>query len=655
MNWHRVLLVSGIAAVTLGILALVAPEAITADINQAAVTLVGVLALLQVVRVAYARSQRDTQQAQTGTPERRQSVSPPGETLDDAFGYFRVKPHTHYRFGVRDGLADAAVSVLTRYTDCTEKTAREHVENGTWTDDPLVGRFLAGDGDVRTYTPTSFRALLRRNSPTDQVVSRCVDAIAAVAENGHQHSGERSREELETDTAENRDNDTAENRDEHRNPDEYEREERGGEGLHARRQTGRWDGISVVALLAVGVGVLVEQPGVLLVGVVGIVYAAYTRANPPSERPLSVERAVSDERPDPGDSVEVTVTVTNESGRVLPDIRLVDGVPGPLSVTNGSPRLGTALRPGERAEFSYTVQARRGVHEFTPLLALVRTLPGTVEDEWSIATPSPSALTCVPRLDPLPVSLALRQTTTQYAGVEETASAGDGAEFYATRLYQPGDSMSRIDWNRQARTGEFSTLLFREERLLRVVLVIDAGTFVAPEPNTEHTLDRSVDAAGQLYATLQSAGHSVGVATLQSAACWLPPGTGATHREKTRELLARHPVLQSTPYEPDESPVRAKRILRSRLSPETQLLVFSPLCRPSVVRTIRQFEAAGYPVTVVSPDPTAANTPSQRLARIGRRVHVTDIRRDGIPVIDWGWDESLPGAVARFSSTGVSP
>lgn len=644
MNWHRVLLASGIAAVVLGVLALVAPGLITADVNRATLTLVGVLALVQASRVAYNRVRGDFQQAQTGTPERKRSVSPPGETLDDALGYFRVKPHTHYRFGVREGLANGAVAVLTRYTDCSEETAREHVEDGTWTDDQLAGRFLAGDGDARTHTVTSFRTLLRRNSSRDQAVSRCVDAIAAVAEEDGQHGGGGSSKVSEGSAAESGDGSS----------NEYVRREIAGEGLRARRQTGHWDGISVVALLAVGVGVLVEQPGVLLVGVVGIVYAAYARTNLPSNRPLSVERTLSEDRPDPGDSVEVTVTVTNESGRTLPDVRLVDGVPEALSVTDGSPRLGTALRPKEHTEFTYTVTARRGVHEFAPLLALVRTLPGTVEDEWSIATESASSLTCVPRLSPLPVSVSLRQTSTRYAGVEETASAGDGAEFYATRLYQPGDSMSRIDWNRRAKTGEFSTLLFREERLLRVVLLVDVAASVAPESESEHALDRSVDAAGQLYATLQDAGHTVGVGTLQSAACWLSPGTGAVHRERARDLLATHPVLQSTPSDPQESPVRAKRILRSRLSPESQLIVLSPLCRPSVVRTIRQFEAAGYPVTVVSPDPTAANTPSQRLAGIGRRVHLTDIRADGIPVVDWGWNESLAGALARFSTSEVS-
>ena len=644
MNWHRLLLIAGIGTLALGVLALVAPGAVVLGGGQPVLSLVGVLALLQAFRVAQARRRTDPQQASTAEPERTLSVPTPGQTLDDALGQFRGKPHAYYRHSAREGLRGAALTVLTRYANLSESEASERLEQGTWTDDRYAAAFLDGGDGYQLPLPDQIRTVLGRESPTRRGIRRSIDAIATVASvphetNGEAPSGTERRDRSQTGID---DSDGKPGARTHGRPSERT--------LPVRRQTEYWTGISAVALLGVGVGVLAEQSGILLVGVVGIFFAAYTRSAEVTGAGLSLERSVSETRPEPDEPVEVTVTVTNDGPQTLPDVRLVDGVPGALSVTDGSPRLGTVLRPGDSTEFSYTVTARRGVHEFGPMHAIVRNRPGTVEYERAVATETPTTLTCVPTPSSLPVSVPLRDASTPYTGIKETATAGDGTEFYATRLYQPGDSMSRIDWNRQAKTGEFATLLFREERRTSVVFVFDTTAYLAPEPHAEHALDRSVAAAGQLFETIQGAGHFAGIATLGRSDCWLSPGTGTVHRTRARELLATHPALQSVPSEHSESPIRARRVLRSRLPADSQVFVFSPLGQPSVVRAIRRLEAADYPVTVVSPDPTAGKTPSQRLARVARRVHITDLRTDGIPVLDWAWDEPLETALARFAA-----
>jgi hypothetical protein len=62
---------------------------------------------------------------------------------------------------------------------------------------------------------------------------------------------------------------------------------------------------------------------------------------------------------------------------------------------------------------------------------------------------------------------------------------------------------------------------------------------------------------------------------------------------------------------------------------------------------VREFEAYGHPTTVVSPDPTAAATPHQRLMRARRRLLMTDIRQTGVPVVDWTPAESIEKAFKR--------
>lgn len=638
MNRQRLLLLAGVGLAGLGLLALVAPGVLGLDLGETVLTLVALLALVQTLRVVRARRRTEFREATTADPELVRPVEPPGSQFQEALGQFRRRPHTYYRESRRTALKSAAIAVLTRYDNRSEADARRRLEEGTWTDDPYASAFLNGERDLALPTTVRLRAALSGSSLYERCVGRSVDAIASVAGVSAVDDGERTRA----------DGHHSVNGVTH---DTRPRRETSEDGLLSRRETGRWHGISVVALGSVGVGVLLEQPGVLLVGVVGLWYAAYARVHDVSGGGLSVERSLDGEEPSPGEPVDVTVTVRNDGERLLPDVRLVDGVPGALSVVAGSPRLGTALRPGEAAEFTYTVEARRGVHEFDPLVALVRNVPGAAEYERTVTPERPTAITCVPQLEPLSVSMPLRAANTRYAGTEATASGGDGTEFYATRLYQPGDEKSRIDWNRKAKTGELSTLLFREERMTTVVLVVDVdGTaYAAPEPHAGHAVDRSVEAAGQVFATLEGEGHLVGVAALGRADCWLAPGTGTTHRARVQDLLATHPALASVPPEGRENPIRARRLLRGRLPAGAQLVVFSPLGRPSVVRAIRGFEAAGYPVTVVSPDATADGTPGQRLARVGRRVHVTDLRGDGIPVVDWSWDDPLAMALAAFS------
>jgi len=130
------------------------------------------------------------------------------------------------------------------------------------------------------------------------------------------------------------------------------------------RRTERWRGVSALALVAGAAGVLANQPALVVAGTVGIAFAALARAAGPPEIEVALERTVSDADPDPDDSVTVTVDVTNTGESILPDLRLIDGVPPALDVASGSPRFGTALRPGESATLSYDVTATRGNHAF---------------------------------------------------------------------------------------------------------------------------------------------------------------------------------------------------------------------------------------------------------------------------------------------------
>ncbi|WP_135364263.1 DUF58 domain-containing protein [Halosimplex halophilum] len=430
--------------------------------------------------------------------------------------------------------------------------------------------------------------------------------------------------------------------------------------------TGRWTGIGALALGACGAGVLAGAPGPVLAGVVGAVLAVAARSAEPvrltdpetGDPVVSVRRELDSERPDPGDEVTVTVAVANEGDGLLTDLRVVDGVPPDLEVVDGSPRHSAVLRPGGSTGFAYTVVATRGEHDWQPARVAAADPTGSVERE----TPVPAATTLRCALPAVDTAAApLQDLTAPAAGHHETATGGPGLAFHATREYRPGDPLARVDWNRRAKTGELGTVEFRERRAATVLVVVDArrAAYRAPAPGAVHAVERSVAAANRLFAALLDDGDRVGLAAFAGGPeAWLAPGTGPDHRARGREFLTTEPALAPTPpergtFEGFQADRRAElrreavAALRRRLPAASQVVFCSPCCDDYSATVARRLDTRGHPVTVLAPDPTTDDGPGETVARLERADRLTDLRRAGIPVVDWSRDERIAAAVAR--------
>ena len=414
------------------------------------------------------------------------------------------------------------------------------------------------------------------------------------------------------------------------------------------RNTNRWRGVSAVALLAGAFGILASRPLVLLTGVIGVAFAAYARTAGTPDVDLDVTRSVSDDEPLPGDDVRVRLAVENVGDSTLPDLRVVDGVPDALPVVSGVARLGTALRPGKTAHLSYVVEAERGDHEFDPVTVIARDFSGAVEVETEVEVET--TLRSVPKLGTT-VDVPLRAQTTQYTGRVTTDVGGSGVEFHATREYRPGDPLSRVDWNRLARTGELTTIQFREERAASVVVLVDTreNAYLARDDDERNAVQYGVDAAGKVVTKLLDAGDRVGLASLGPEDCWLAPGAGHQHQARARDLLATHPAFAPFPSEQRFYPTTRLKQLRKRLPAAAQVVFVTPLCDDYGPEVARRLDAEGHLVTVVSPDPTATATAGQRFARTQRAHRVSKLRQSGLRVVDWDTDESLGVALARMA------
>lgn len=415
------------------------------------------------------------------------------------------------------------------------------------------------------------------------------------------------------------------------------------------RRTRRWRGIVAVALSAAALGVLFKRPYVLLLSVVGIAFAAYPQVPSPPQLALDLERSLVDDNPAHGDEVEVTVRLHNRGERTLADIRVVDGVPPMLAVSAGSPRHAATLRPGAVTSFSYTVTAKHGTHSFEPATVIARDMAGATEVETTVA--SETTIDCVDDVPDVP----LRRQTTALVGQLVTEESGTGVEFHQTREYHPGDSLARIDWRRYAKTGQLTTVEFREEGGASVVLCVDARepAYLRPGENDPHAVAHARAAAEQLLVALGETTDSVGIATLSDRdQCWLGTGTGQDHVHRARRLLSTHPALSTYPPErtgPDRWNEQLTA-LRRRLAAETQVYLLTPLPDEFAVDGAITLEAEGHAVTVLSPDVTGEDTVGARLFATERQNRIHSLRESGVHVVDWNPADPLGSVLARSSN-----
>ncbi|MCU4971622.1 DUF58 domain-containing protein [Halobacteria archaeon AArc-m2/3/4] len=661
MNTRHLAIAIGILAFTLAIAVL--GNVLTLGVGSWAIILVGVLTLLVALNTLTRRhGVRD--HGTTPDPEHRYRVPAPGAELTDAVDQFRSRRNDLFvpSNRIHAGLREAAIAALTRFQGLTPAAANERVEDGSWTDDPYAAAFLSPSVDPperslrervtdRFVRDVSFRDSVRRTG-------------AAVAAIGYTGLGDGAPDRSESRIATYERDDTEEDEPVPRTT------QTPVDGVVERssRRTGHWFGVGVVALIAISIGTFTESAAVVMAGAVGIAYAGFGHAMEAPTPDISIERTLSEETPEPGDEIGVEVTITNESSRPLPDLRFVDGVPPGLAVSEGTARLGTALRPGESVTLEYTVAARRGRHVFDPALVFTRDLSRSSEKEFLVG--SPTSITCEPVLRPITTSVPLRATAATFSGRLTTPEGGSGTQFHSVREYRKNDPLNRIDWNRHARTGELATLEFHEERAARVLVLVDArkANYLAPEPDAAHAVDRSVAAAGRIAATLLEDGDTVGLAAIGPLdkreedgddgpveQCWLGPSSGHHHRAQFQNLLATHPQFSTlAPPKSRRWTPQLEQIYR-RLSSDTQIILLTPLCDRVSSDIVQWLDARGYAVTVVSPDPTTDRTTGNQLARVARRIRRFDLQRTGVPVVDWPADQSIDEAFARINAgSGVS-
>ncbi|MFC8969543.1 DUF58 domain-containing protein [Streptomyces sp. NPDC057094] len=211
-----------------------------------------------------------------------------------------------------------------------------------------------------------------------------------------------------------------------------------------------------------------------------------------------------------GDTADVTLTVTNPSGRPL-RAHLRDAWP-PSSWESGtevaSSRHHLSMPAGERRRVTTRLRpTRRGdrqadrvtIRSYGPLGLFARQGNHTVP--WSVRVLPPFT-----SRKHLPSKLArLRELD----GRTSVLTRGEGTEFDSLREYVPGDDTRSIDWRATARRTTVAVRTWRPERDRHILLVLDTGRTSAGRVGDAPRLDASMDAALLLAALASRAGDRV--------------------------------------------------------------------------------------------------------------------------------------------------
>jgi uncharacterized protein (DUF58 family) len=134
------------------------------------------------------------------------------------------------------------------------------------------------------------------------------------------------------------------------------------------------------------------------------------------------------------------------------------------------------------------------------------------------------------------------------AGQWNSAFRGSGIEFEEVRPYQFGDDVRAIDWNVTARTGRPFIKLFREEREMAVMLLVDQSASQGMGSHWQTKREQVTELAATLAFSAIKSNDRVGLTLFTDGVeKFVPPRKGTRHVLRIiRELLYCEPMGQGT-------------------------------------------------------------------------------------------------------------
>ncbi|MGA7143830.1 MAG: DUF58 domain-containing protein [Desulfobacterales bacterium] len=123
-----------------------------------------------------------------------------------------------------------------------------------------------------------------------------------------------------------------------------------------------------------------------------------------------------------------------------------------------------------------------------------------------------------------------RQVNTLMAGQYKSVFRGSGIEFEEVRDYTPGDEIKNIDWKVSARMGRPFIKLYREERELVVMLLVDMSASGGFGTGDSLKTEKAVEVAAVLAFNAIRNNDKVGaILFTDTVEKYIPPKKGSSH------------------------------------------------------------------------------------------------------------------------------
>ncbi len=134
------------------------------------------------------------------------------------------------------------------------------------------------------------------------------------------------------------------------------------------------------------------------------------------------------------------------------------------------------------------------------------------------------------------------------AGEYESAFRGRGMEFEEVREYQPGDDVRDIDWNVTARMGHPYVKVYREERELTIMLMVDVSNSGQCGSTTRLKNEVAAEIAALLAFAAIKSNDKVGLIIFSDRVeKFIPPKKGRAHVWRViREVIQHRPQSKKT-------------------------------------------------------------------------------------------------------------
>lgn len=135
-----------------------------------------------------------------------------------------------------------------------------------------------------------------------------------------------------------------------------------------------------------------------------------------------------------------------------------------------------------------------------------------------------------------------------FAGSYESAFKGRGMQFEEVRPYLPGDDVRTIDWNVTARTGLPHIKLFREERELTLMFIVDVSASMRFGTVKRFKSEAAAEVAAILAHTALKSNDKVGLIIFSDKVeHYIPPKKGRAHIWRViREILTYDSIATHT-------------------------------------------------------------------------------------------------------------